>query len=641
MAARKSTVFRIHRRDCAPPTVGDTMRGAGNGMALPLAALALLVPLLIAPGVLFHYDITPKIVILSLLTAGFVALPRQVSEGVAALWRKRAGRRLCGLAAAQVLWYAVATGLSSRPWFSLLGSNWRRMGLLTVAALCVFTVLAAAHLSKTPDALSTLLRVLAVATIVASVYGIFQYFDIDPLQPASAYHAEAGDSVIVRPPGTLGHADYFGWWLAIALFCALAMARIEAGAGKWLAWTACVLAGTAIVLSGTRSAILAVACGLAVMGVLSGFRPGRKHIPAGLLLAGLLTAFYFSPGGTRLRARVRWSGDEPVGGARPLLWRDSMRMAGARPWTGYGPETFAAEFPRFQSVELSRLLPAFYHESPHNTPIDALVSEGIPGLLLALAWAFLGGYAVASEGTEQSGTRAALAGALAASCTASLFGAATAGPIFTTLLVIATLVGLSQNDTANPRTAVKPWLVSAAFAPVAVCLAVYGLALARADYDLEQFVRGTDTASSIRSYDSAVRASLPGASEDLYCSRRLAKFCGGSADPTLRSACMRTAIQAAARATATADNPPNAWYSLAMFSAQDNDAAEVETALRTSLRLAPDWFKPHWALAQLLAFTGRGEEARRESERAFVLDGGKDVEVARTLRQLTPSREGR
>jgi hypothetical protein len=311
-------------------------------------------------------------------------------------------------------------------------------------------------------------------------------------------------------------------------------------------------------------------------------------------------------------------------------------MAAARPWTGFGPETFGAEFPRYQSVELSRLLPAFYHESPHNTLLDALVSEGIPGALLAFAWVLLGGLAVASGGTQRSTPRAALAGALAASSVASLFGAVTAGPMFTTLLVIAMLVSLNQNDALNTRAAVKPALMFAVSAPFAVCLAIYGLMLARADYDLAQFQRGTDTAGSIRRYDATVRTSLPGAAEDLYCSRRLATLCGASAEPATQSACVRAATHAAVRATGTADNPPNAWYSLAMFSAEDNDAAEVETALRTCIRLAPNWFKPHWALAKLLALTGRGSEARKEAQEAFLLDAGKDADVAQTLGQLAP-----
>jgi Flp pilus assembly protein TadD len=64
-----------------------------------------------------------------------------------------------------------------------------------------------------------------------------------------------------------------------------------------------------------------------------------------------------------------------------------------------------------------------------------------------------------------------------------------------------------------------------------------------------------------------------------------------------------------------------------MFSAEQNDEAKVEIALRTSVLLAPNWFKPHWALGKLLALTGRRSEARREAEKAFLLDAGKDADV--------------
>jgi hypothetical protein len=604
-------------------------------MAILLPALVFLLPLLITPGVLFHYDITPKVVILSLVVAGCLMLPGQISDGIAPLWNKKSGRWLCGLAAAQSIWYAVAAGLSSRPWFSLLGSNWRRMGLLTVIALSVFAVLAAAHFSRRPEALSATLRAFAVAVIIASSYGILQYFDIDPLQTASAYHAEAGDSVIVRPPGTLGHADYFGWWLGIALFCAVALARTATAFWKWLAILACALSGAAIVLSGTRSAILAVAAGFLSLAVFSGFKLRRKHLLAGMVCAGLLLVFFVSPAGTRLRARVRWSSDEPMGGARPLLWRDSLRMAAARPWAGFGPETFAAEFPRYQSLELARLLPDFYHESPHNTALDALTSEGIPGVLITLGWVVLGGWAALHSWRARFAPGAALSSALVASCVASVFTAATAGPIFATLLVIAMLVGLDPKERAS-RPVIKPALVFAFSAPIATCLAIFGVTLAVADFDLARFQSGTsDTAGWIRRYNASVRTALPGAAEDLYCSRRLATICGAGVNPAIQAACVATATRAAARATRSADNPPNAWYNLGMFSAEQNDEAKVEISLRTSALLAPNWFKPHWALANVLALTGRGAEAKREAEKAFLLDAGKDPEVRETLGRLT------
>jgi O-antigen ligase len=577
-------------------------------MAFLLPALVVLLPLLITPGFFFHYDITPKIVILMLVTAACLALPGEAAQGIAELWRRKTGRWLCGLAGAQVVWFAVAAALSSRPLFSLFGSNWRRMGFFTVLALCAFTVVAAAHLARAPNSLRNILRAFAIATIAASVYGALQYFDIDPLQAASAYHAEAGDSVIVRPPGTLGHADYFGWWLAIAFFCALALARIETGLWRTIALVACVLAGFAIVLSGTRSAILAVAAGFPALAFFTGFKPGRKHVIAGLAFAGVLAAFYFSPAGTRLKARVRWSSDEPVGGARPLLWRDSLNMAAARPWRGFGPETFAAAFPRYQSVALARLLPDFYHESPHNTALDALTEQGIPGLIIALNWAALGGYAALRA-------RSALAGsALIASCVASLFGAVTIGPLFATLLVIAILVASDPPERDAPP--IPRRVVGAVTMPIALCLVAFGVWLAASDFELAMFQRKV----SAGLLERMVRIGLPGAAEDLYCARRLG---------------FPAAIPAAIRSVSTADNPPNAWYNLAILLANQNDAAGVERALRTAAELAPNWFKPHWSLANLLALTGREEEARREAERAALLDAGKDDEVTETLKNLT------
>jgi O-antigen ligase len=600
-------------------------------MAILLPLLVLLLPLLITPGLLFHYDITPKIVVLSLMVAACLTLPGQIAEGLAARWNRMAGRWLCGLAAAQSLWYAVATSLSSRPWFSLLGSNWRRMGLLTVLALCAFVVLAAGYLSSEPGAFHNILRAFAVATIVASANGILQYFDIDPLQAASGYHAQAGNSTIVRPPGTLGHADYFGWWLGIALFCALALARIETSFWRWLAILACVLSGVAIVLSGTRAAMLAVAAGLLALAFFPGFEPGRKHVLSVLFAGGLLLAFFFSPAGARLQARVRWSRDEPIGGARPLLWRDSLRMSAARPWAGFGPETFPAEFPRYQSIQLARLLPDFYHESPHNIALDALTSEGMPGLLITIAWAMLGGYTALHRRRTQSALGTALAAALVASCVASIFGAATAGPIFATLLVIAMLVALEPEEAAA-RPVVKASKVLAVSMPFAVCLGIFAVTLTIADFSLARFQRvSNDVAGSVALYEASRRRAMPGAAEDVYSSRRLATLCGTDAD------CRKTATEAAERATMSADNPPNAWYNLAMFSAEQDDASQVEKALRTSASLAPNWFKPHWALASLLAVTGRGAEARKEAEQAFVLDAGKDADVSQTFVELTQS----
>ena len=86
--------------------------------------------------------------------------------------------------------------------------------------------------------------------------------------------------------------------------------------------------------------------------------------------------FFFSPAGLKLRARLHWSIEDARGGARLLLWRDSLQMSAQRPLAGFGPETFATEFPRFESIQLASAYPDFYHESPHNMFLDALAAQG-------------------------------------------------------------------------------------------------------------------------------------------------------------------------------------------------------------------------------------------------------------------------
>ena len=190
-----------------------------------------------------------------------------------------------------------------------------------------------------------ILRVVSAAGALTALYGIAQYFGWDPILPAAAYHIGEGIWTIVRPPSTLGYVSYFATWLLFVVFLSLAVP------GR-LAKACAALALIAMLLTGTRAAFLGFAVGAVVWG---GMKLRTSHAPtrrtlwraAGFagaaLLAGLV--LYVSPMGQPLRGRARWFAEDPWGGARPLLWRDSLRMGLARPLAGYGPETFRATFP--------------------------------------------------------------------------------------------------------------------------------------------------------------------------------------------------------------------------------------------------------------------------------------------------------
>ncbi len=313
------------------------------------------IALIVTPGQLFYFDVTPKVAILLLGTAALLVWPRG-RDGVGA------PRLFALLAVATLISLAASTALSSNPALSLFGTNWRRFGAITQAAVLIFAWLAARHVAGSADRARTLLRGIAASGAVAAIYGIVQYFGWDPLLPAAGYHIGEGIWTIVRPPGTLGYASYFATWLLAVLFLSLALAEWETDVRmRYSAYAVAALAAVAMLLTGTRAALLGLAAGVAVWLWRRGFRiPSRVADPAMAVLVASV-AFYYSPPGGQLRSRTRWFVEDPLGGARIQLWRDSFSMALHKLLFGYGPEVFSRTVPALR-IEgagpcLSRLPP--------------------------------------------------------------------------------------------------------------------------------------------------------------------------------------------------------------------------------------------------------------------------------------------
>jgi Tfp pilus assembly protein PilF len=91
---------------------------------------------------------------------------------------------------------------------------------------------------------------------------------------------------------------------------------------------------------------------------------------------------------------------------------------------------------------------------------------------------------------------------------------------------------------------------------------------------------------------------------------------------------------AAERATETTEAAFNAYYNLAAFYARRNDFVRTEQSLRAAISYAPNWFKTHWMLAQVLQAASRLKEAETEAAIAVALDGGKHPEVTGTLEHI-------
>jgi O-antigen ligase len=585
-------------------------------MVLLLPVVAAMVSLLIAPGWSFAFDVVPKVAIV-LAGAALATLWTRERPQTAPASLKWFGVILAAQAASLVL----ATAFSTDPARSVLGSSWRRSGLPAELAVLALAGAAAIAFAIHADSRRMFLRITVLASVPVATYGCLQYFGVDPVLNAAAYHFGEGVFRIVRPPSTLGHAAYFATYLLYAAFAGLALAAMESERiWKRAAWSASALAVIGIALSGTRAALLGLLAGAVFIAVRERARWSWKPMAAGLasliVVVILVAGFYISPAGEQLRARVHWSAEDSLGGSRLLLWRDTLHMSAGRWLTGYGPETFARTFPEYQSPELGRAYPDFYHESPHNIFLDALGSQGAPGLLALLA--MIGLAAVWARG--------ALGAAFIAMLVSQQFTAFTVPTELYFYLCIVLLVS-GTPVTGEPRSlpALPRWVMAAGFAGFAIYVS-YGdhlLASARSNLEHRQVDAAQRDLQSARNWHMA---------SDIYFSRAFQSL--PARDPGERLRAFQCALDAAEHGAGSADDRQNALVNLAAFYAAQENAPAVEQALRQAIATAPNWYKPHFLLAQVLAREGHRDDASNEARLAVGLNGGKSAEVAQILRPL-------
>ncbi len=575
------------------------------------------------------FDITPKIAILLSSESVLLFFCKQLVKGAHSLFESTPGRLLLICLGGQWISTAASTFGSSNPILSIEGSSWRRDGLIVETAILLFAFMVATWLIEDTKRLSALLRTATIAGAIGSLYGIAQYFGWDPFLAPQSYLAGEGPFTIVRPPGTLGHADYFANWLVMVAYLALALTAVE-NDRRWkiLARVTIVLVALAILLSGTRSALLGLLMGAIVFVVVARPRIDRAASMVLAVAVVSLAVLYISPAGAKLRARVHWSLDDARGGARVFLWRDSLHMAAQHPILGFGPESFTSQFAPFESVELARAYPDFYQESPHNMFLDALTSRGLAGLLALIALCALALWAASGN--------AALLAALSGAIVCQQFVVLTVPTELYFYLLIAIAVATRvPRQTAHARGISRIAVLIPAVAGIVFVVFGARLLLAgRAQAIAEQRIAAGDVPGAADAYRAVQKLDPRSGDGDLRYSRAMTRLVTTTPVFATGVAAAQQAYDSAFRATRTAEDRQNAWYNLATIAALRNDAAGVEDSLRSAIGSAPNWFKPHWTLAQFLEMTGRHAEARLEAARALQLNGNHDSEVTASCAKI-------
>jgi O-antigen ligase/tetratricopeptide (TPR) repeat protein len=395
----------------------------------------------------------PRLFLLGTAMAALIAIAlarglarRPDRSGVAG--RAPAGTRVMSwirqdpLAAAVVCFLAssaVSTALSIRPSLSLLGVSSQPAGLVTaLATASVF--FAARAVGGTFQSFRRIASAASLAAAAAIGYALVQWAGMDPLP--WFWTATLGD--IVRVPGTLGHPNHLGTYLAMALPLVVLLARSARTRAAQRAWL--LLAATAVFVLGitlSRGAWLAFLAGAAAYGMLSTV-PGRgasvpartpadpaapesparssgrgaRRAAAWAAVAALLFLLPLAtPMGASFLQRLRQIADlrAPTSQTRLLLWRSGVRMLADHPLTGVGTDAFAAVYPRYRTPEFMRLEWASTSVKAHNELIQIGATQGVPGLLAALLVASLALRAVwRAASSRDSSVRLAAASAGAA-----------------------------------------------------------------------------------------------------------------------------------------------------------------------------------------------------------------------------------
>jgi len=591
--------------------------GAAADPSLPITRIltvaVAVTPLALVTGIFISHDVIPKLVLLTTATALLLFLYRHWANFLYALWRQSRGRGFLVLVLAQIASLVISTFLSSQISLSLSGTVWRRFGLIGQTATLIVAVAVACMAASRPGWVTTLFRAIAVCGGLASIYGIFQYFGLDPFLDRKLYAIEYFGG-ITRPPSTMGHALYFSAYLVPILFISVSAGIAETGRlwrrGFYLVGA---LAAIAIVLSATRSAILAAVIG----GIFFGWRVVRRRLPTeswtfslkhaaivgGILLA--LTGFVLAPAGSSLRARMRQWRDDP-GGPRLQMWKECPGLIALHPVFGEGPDTFAGEFRKVQSLQLSRAYPDFYNETPHNAMLDAACAQGIPGALI-----LVGVFLLAWRAGPNTGLDAALLGILISSMFASL--------TLVTSLYLWTIAGLAVALNPGEQVPEKHWRWHVPrVAPVALGAAylVAGVMLGLQDSawaEMNSAVEAGDFSAARDAYSRATSVAFGMPGYELWSSREWATLARSLAASPDAVAAWKLAANASSLAESSGEERFSAAYQSSVLAIAASDLTRSESEARETIRLAPNWYKGHLLLSQILQYTGRAADADREA----------------------------
>ena len=340
-------------------------------LSLPLIGLA------VTPGLIDRYRVIKEslsraegIIGLFLIV---IAVSYAGSERLREMLRERA---VAAVLAAGVFWAVLTTLLSTHHGHSIDALA----TFLGCVLVFVFVWYAAPKISLL--ILDLLVPVVLINTTLAAMqeYMFYQPFDSHPDMPR---HLQA--------TGLIGNPNIVGSYMVLATIIFAAAAIHVHGWRKWLYIVGALGATTGVLVSETRTAVIALVAGLLLLAI------GRS-IKRALAIGAALVVLFVTAYALRVKVVrevlelprvVRIAGIEKVSSGRITPILTALEMTRDRPLTGMGPGTYPYHYMPYkvrttENYRFRSIVNMNFGEA-HNDHVQLLAETGIPGYLLFLA----------------------------------------------------------------------------------------------------------------------------------------------------------------------------------------------------------------------------------------------------------------
>ena len=410
------------RRTEAPYSSASLLAGVSEWVAVGALMVVLLgASLLVDPTAYASFDAPKRLIALcGTSIAAFAVFGLGVQSRVERRkWRDlpRMARIALVAAGTALLWASLSAALSPDRAVSL-------DSLRTILVFCLLLPLGAS--AAVARRRNLLLGVLLAAASVNAILSLLQSRGISPFR-LQTYGTRNETGALA------GNVGYLA--LSLAFAGVLSLGVVLSARDRWariLATIVLLLSLAGLVVNRNLTAIIAVAIGGSVLLVL--FFGRRSLLPiAGIVVAVGAACFLVSPLRERVREEVKTirQGDwDRLTSYRTGAWAAALQMTRERPFVGWGPGTYAAEFiPHRLEAEIrarrryvNPLFTSSYSEA-HCDYLQAFAETGLPGGLVVLVAA---GALFAAVGRRAAGTgpnrieAAILLGLLAAGAAAAL-----------------------------------------------------------------------------------------------------------------------------------------------------------------------------------------------------------------------------